>query len=233
MVRFQVDYRLKFNTLLIFSLHKASTFVLTITHGMMLKERESLSDQKLLVAFCNGDRMAYDILFKRYYATLYSFALKNVKNSFVAEELVMDVMMALWKKNGKIVVEQDLKPYLFRSVKNAMYNHFRKNILDTVPFEDHIQDSLQSTRPADDHLIYTELEEIYHQKLNELSPARRKVFQMSREENKSYAEIARDLNLSVNTVENYMVAALNFFRQNIKEHADFVVLLIAISYFCA
>ncbi|WP_316803150.1 RNA polymerase sigma-70 factor [Pedobacter nototheniae] len=195
----------------------------------MFKEVKDLQDIDLLKRYKGGDTIAYDILFKRYYAELYNYAFKNVRNTFIAEELTMDVMLGLWKKQGDIHVDVNLKAYLYRSVKNAIYNHYRKKILATVSLDEEIDANVVQSRPADDAIIYSELEKIYHQKLSELSPARRKVYQMSREENKTYAEIAKDMNLSINTVENYMVAALGFFKQHIKEHADFTLFILIVS----
>ncbi|WP_293312592.1 RNA polymerase sigma-70 factor [Pedobacter sp. UBA5917] len=196
----------------------------------MFNKIKDLPDAVLLEKHKNGSTAAFDLLFKRYYSPLYRYALKNIKDTFIAEELVMDVMLGLWKKQGNISIETDLAPYLYRAVKNALYNHYRKKILATVELDEQLDTEIVPSRPADDAVVYAQLEEIYREKLAELSPARRRVFQMSREENKTYAEIASDMNLSVNTVENYMVAALSFFRQHIKEHADFTLILFLAPY---
>lgn len=197
----------------------------------MSKKINDLSDKLLLEKYRNGDTTAYNVLFKRYYEALYGYALKNLKESCTAEELTMDVMMGLWKKRGEIAIEDDLKAYLYRSVKNAIYNHYRKKILTTVSLELVREDITLTSRAVDYELDNKELEQFYTQKLSQLSPQRRQVFQMSREENMTYPEIAKNMNLSVNTVENYMVAALRFFRKEIKEHADFIIIFLLSAFF--
>ncbi|SHF86303.1 RNA polymerase sigma-70 factor, ECF subfamily [Pedobacter caeni] len=176
--------------------------------------------------YSQGNTSAYNVLFKRYYDPLYGYALKNVKEAGIAEELTMDVMLGLWKTKGDVLVEDNLKAYLYRSVKNAIYNHYRKKILNTVSLELVSEDLNHISRAADHELDSRELEQVYRQKLNQLSPQRRKVYEMSREENMTYSEIARNLDLSVNTVENYMVASLSFFRKQLKEHADFTLIVL-------
>lgn len=190
----------------------------------MFETIKDLPDELLLEKQREGNAAAYNILFKRYYDSLYKYALKNVKDSFTAEELTMDVMLRLWEKKGEIEVLNDLKAYLFRSIKNAIYNHYRKKILTTVPLE--TDEVVRTLISADDALQTKELNQFYLQKLAQLSPQRRQVFQMSREENMTYPEIAKNMNLSVNTVENYMVATLRYFRKEIKEHADFIIVLL-------
>lgn len=199
----------------------------------MQKTFDELTDKILVDKFREGDTKAYDVLFKRYYPTFYRYALKNVKDTFVAEELTMDVMLGLWKNKGNVYIDQDLQAYLYKATKNALYNHYRKKILATVSIDVVNEETTASDgRSVYDSLQSSDLEKIYQQKLSELSPQRRKVYQMSREENKTYSEIAEDLNLSVNTVENYMVASLSFFRKHLKEHVDLTLILI-ISFFQA
>lgn len=197
----------------------------------MLNTIKELSDTLLLEKFSSGNHSAYNILFKRYYDGLFRFALKNVKDICIAEELTMDVMLSLWKKKGAIAVEDNLKAYLFRCIKNAIYNHYRKKILPTVSLEQVPEDRHLANNTADQQLNSRELEKVYRSKLNQLSPQRRRVYELSREEHMTYAEIAKSMNLSVNTVENYMVASLSFFRKQLKEHADFTLLLTLISFF--
>ena len=191
----------------------------------MSKILNDSSDKLLLERFRQGNAMAFNVLFKRYYTGLKAYANKNIKDSAVAEELCMDVMLGFWKKKGAIEVQDDLKPYLYRAIKNAIYNHFRKKALQTVSLDVVLERPQLSSQEADHDLQVKELQRIYKQQLDKLSPQRRRVYEMSRLENKSYSEIAEDLNLSVNTVENYMVASLAFFRKNLKEHADLSVIL--------
>ncbi|HWW42181.1 RNA polymerase sigma-70 factor [Pedobacter sp.] len=192
----------------------------------MAKTLKDLPDPILLKKYSEGNTSAYNVLFKKYFDALYGYALKNVKDRCAAEELVMDVMLSLWKKKGDIQVEQDLKAYLFRCIKNAIYNHYRRKILPTVSLELIPEDHGLTSKGADYDLDSKELEKIYREKLGQLSPQRRKVYEMSREEDKTYSEIAKDMDLSVNTVENYMVASLSFFRKHLKEHADYTLVLI-------
>ncbi|HMG11045.1 MAG TPA: sigma factor, partial [Mucilaginibacter sp.] len=53
----------------------------------------------------------------------------------LAEELVMDLMLWVWNKRETLEVKGDLSSYLFRAIKNAIYNHFRKIELDTTSID--------------------------------------------------------------------------------------------------
>lgn len=185
-----------------------------------------LPDKILFEKHLQGDPAAFDILFKRYYDSLLRYAMKNTDNFEAAEELTMDVMLRVWQKQDTIAVDADLRPYLQRAVKNAIFNYHRKKILATVSITEEIPVIAANYANPDDRFKYAELEKLYQQKLGELSPQRQKVFRMSREENMTYAQIAKQLGLSVNTVENYMVASLKFFREQMSEYTDYMAVFV-------
>jgi DNA-directed RNA polymerase specialized sigma24 family protein len=85
-----------------------------------------LSDQELLNKCKLNDERAFNALFDRYFKRLYTFGFSLVQDEDVAKEIAMDVMLRLWQKKGDLVIETELLPYLFRSVKNAIYNYWRK-----------------------------------------------------------------------------------------------------------
>lgn len=187
---------------------------------------KDLSDHLLLKECQQNNLQAYDVLFYRYSSKLYTFSLRYLKDETVAEELVMDVLFYLWQKRQEIDIQGELSSYLFRAIRNAIINHFRKKVIVAVGIYVLTEEATLEVRSADYYLSCQELEKAYQEKLEKLSPQRRRVFELSREENKSYAEIATEMNLSVNTVENYMVATLKFFRKHLQEYTSNPLLLI-------
>lgn len=192
----------------------------------MKKPLSLLSDQELLDKCKLDDEIAFNTLFDRYFKRLYSFGYGLIKDEDVSKEIAMDVMLRLWQKRGELTVDEQLLPYLFRSIKNAVYNHWRKTKIITEPLE-FFEDNLQHSTPsADSQLALKELEEIYAHYLDNLPEQRRKIFHLSRHENKSYAEIAEELNLSVFTVRNQMSASISYMRKHLGNYNDSVCLLI-------
>jgi RNA polymerase sigma-70 factor (ECF subfamily) len=192
---------------------------------------KDLPDYLLLEQIRSGKNRAFDILFERYFPRLYKYSLQYVQDTGIAKELVMDVMLRLWQKQGEITVENELAPYLFRAVKNAIFNHWRKKAFENVPIELQAHESLLVSPAADHQLQEKELEAAYQDKLVQLSPQCHVVFKMSRHEQMTHAEIADHLNLSVHTVKNHIKAALLFFRKNMNVHTDLVLLLWIGQYF--
>lgn len=191
---------------------------------------KDLSDQVLIQECRQGKESSFTILFERYFDRLYKYALHYIKDNETTKELVMDVMFRLWEKRQTITFENDLAPYLYRSVKNAIYNHWRKKALEIISLDLAQHDHVLLSRSADYELRAKETDKAYQDSLMQLSSQSRLVYQMSREEEMTHVQIADSLNLSVHTVKNHMKTALNFFRKNLKQCSELSTLLVILSH---
>jgi RNA polymerase sigma-70 factor (family 1) len=194
----------------------------------MAKDYKKLSDQILLGKCREDDTRAYEQLFERYFNVLYDFSLNYVRNSAIAEELVMDLMLNIWQKRYELEIAGEVSSYLFSAMKNTLFNFIRRKQSQTVSIEPALEYRLVEKRSADHELQHKELEQVYQSKLKELSPQRRKIFKLSREEDMTYLQIAKSMDLSVNTIKTQMLASLKYFRENLKEHIDITMLLVLI-----
>lgn len=197
-----------------------------------MKEPIALSDHQLLEYCRNGNDKAFDIIFQRYFKPLHSLSLKYVRNTEIAEELVMDLMMWVWEKRAvDFCPDGNLKAYLFRAIRNSIISFFRKKTLATQPLELCHEETMEDSRQADHNQVYAEIDACFRQKLNELSPQRRKVYEMSREEEMTYPQIARKLNLSANTVKSHMSFSLNHLRKSMHEYLDVTTIIALLTWF--
>lgn len=117
--------------------------------------------------------------------------MRHLNDKALAEELVMDVLFWLWQKRHEIGFVENLQAYLFRATRNAVIDCFRKRSAELVSLEEAAMEKIADTRMADYHLKNTEQQHRYQQILEQLSPQRKRIFKMSREEELSYAEIAK------------------------------------------
>lgn len=175
------------------------------------------SDVLLLEECRNNNTRAYDILFDRYSGKLYHYALKYIRDEARAEEAMMDLMFWLWDKREQLPPDVQLAPYLFRAMKHAVIKVLTRNPSQTVSL-DFADDT--AIEDAGNRLREMELTTLYQEKLNALSQQRQKVFRLSRHDNMSHAEIAKEMNLSLFTVKNHIKASLTYFRTELKDYMD-------------
>lgn len=139
-----------------------------------------------------GSYEAFDTLYDMYADSLYGFALLHTKSSVQAEDIVQETFLKLWNMRASLSVEGSFKSMLFTIAKNHVIDVFRQQI-NRPDFEDYIRFC------EDEHLLdNTSVEKIYYDDFidklaiakQKLTPAQRNIFEMSREEGMSNAEIA-------------------------------------------
>jgi len=84
-------------------------------------------DHQLMNRIKAGESLAYDTLFKKYYAYLCMIVYRMIQDKSAAEDVVQDVMLELWKKRESIEIKNAVKSYLHRSVRNKTLNRIRDN----------------------------------------------------------------------------------------------------------
>lgn len=190
---------------------------------------KGLPDRTLIDHCKEGNDKAFNELFRRYFNKLYQFSLKYVKDESIAEGLVLDLLLKIWQKSDEIRTDGEIAPYLFSAMKNTLFNHIRKRQEVTVPLDLVSECVMRSSSPAEDFEA-KELQFAYSHTLTQLSPQRKKVFVMSREMDMNHKEIAAELKLSLNTVENHISASIKFLRRELQKHTD-IALLLTICFF--
>lgn len=92
--------------------------------------------------------------------------------------------------------------------------------METVSFSE-IQElnyRINALHECDPDLIFSkEIQQIIDTSLNQLSVQTKQIFIMSRYENYSNKEIARELNMTVKNVEYHISKSLNLLRENLKD----------------
>jgi RNA polymerase sigma-19 factor, ECF subfamily len=161
-----------------------------------------------------GDTNAFDAVFRAWYAPLVRLAEGMLRNRAVAEEIVQDVMLELWRRREKLDVDGSPQAYLFQSTRNRALNHLRHARVEQRG-EPHLAIDEAQRPSADAALVEEEIGVALRQAVDELPPRCREVFELSRVHGLKYAEIAQTLGVSVKAVEAQMGKALRTLRERL------------------
>ena len=80
-----------------------------------------------------------------------------------------------------------------------------------------------SYNPIENKILEEEYEQMRRMAIDRLSPKRKLIFTMSREEEKSYQEISSELHISLNTVKNHMSKSLDSLRTFLEVNGNFTL----------
>ena len=137
-----------------------------------------------------------------------------LRDRAVAEELVQDVMLELWRRRESLAPDGSAQAYLFQATRNRVLNHLRHLKIEERS-EPEIQRESLSTPHADADIAQEELSVAVQTAVQSLPDRCREVFELSRVHGLKYAEIASQLGISVKTVEAQMGKALRTLRDRL------------------
>ena len=164
-----------------------------------------------------GDSDAFDTVFRANYAALVGSAERILGRRDVAEEIVQDVMLELWRRRETLAVEDSLRGYLFRATRNRSLNHLRHGAIEKRAEPELAANRAESGSSAHAALVEEEIEVAVKRAVADLPARCREVFELSRVHGLRYSEIATTLGISVKTVEAQMGKALRLLRERLAQ----------------
>jgi RNA polymerase sigma-70 factor (ECF subfamily) len=173
-----------------------------------------LDKDDLIERLRKGDEAAFDAIFRAWYPSLVRAAESLVRSRAVAEEVVQDVMLELWKRRENIATDSSPQAYLFQSTRNRSLNYLRHQRVERDAEPQLSRDEgVDSTAHS---LVVEEEIHVAMKRAVERLPVRcREVFELSRTHQLKYSEIAEVLGISIKTVEAQMGKALRILREEL------------------
>lgn len=158
----------------------------------------------------DGDQNAFRRFVEKYSNDLYYFALGYVKVQELAEEVVSDVFLDVWRNRAELGEIKALKSWLLVLVRNRAITYLRKEQPEKkVSFEE-LEDYYLPFVESPDHSIISkeQIEEI-NRAIASLPPKCKEVFMLAKIEKIPYKEIAEMIHISVKTINIHISKAVS------------------------
>ena len=155
------------------------------------------------------DEKAYKELFFLFYKALSQFAFSFVKSREMAEEIVSDVFINIWKGRKHLEEIDNLKTYLYISTKNISLKYLLKQHKQVAIAIDALTIELESNDIHPDQLMVTaDMVNKITQAVNQLPPRCKLIYKFIKEDGLKYKDVAAILNVSIKTIDNQLAIAL-------------------------
>lgn len=173
--------------------------------------------QIVLTAIAQGilKRQEYNIVVRDHSNKLYGYALKFLRNSEDAQDIVQDVFEKLWVNRKKVEVEK-AKSWMFTSAHNAMLNLINKNKRIQLTGEEQLPEKVRK-----DVNVF-ESRQLVERAVNILPPIQKSIILLRDLEGYSYDEIGEILELSSSQVKVYLFRARNKIKKQLKGLTELV-----------
>lgn len=167
---------------------------------------------------------SFEHVYRENWDLLFNIAFKRLKSEEKTKEIIQELFVRLWENRHKIEIRESAQAYLVTALKSRVLNHLRNEMIHAK----HLENLQLHTSPfavsPEKEIEYKELEASIERHIFNLPKKCREVFLLSRQQQLSFKEISKKLNISVNTVEKHIVKALKILRLNLKDFVSFLVL---------
>lgn len=181
----------------------------------------------------SADLKAFNQLFADYQGRFIRFANMYVRDLPVAEDFTIEALMQYWENRHLLKADSNVPAYILTIIKNKCLNY-----LQHVQVQEGVSEELRnhaewelntriSTLAAcnPEELFTAEAQEIVNKTLASLPEQTRRVFMMSRYQNRSYKEIAETLGMTSKGVEYHISQALKKLHRSLKDYMPLLLFL--------
>jgi RNA polymerase sigma-70 factor, ECF subfamily len=162
---------------------------------------ETFSDEVLIRRIANGDQLAMRTLFGRHRLAIYRWLLRLVDDEALADDLLSDVFLDVWRKAGSFERRSSVSTWLLAIARHKALSARRRRT------DVELNNDLASTvaDPADNPELVLEKkkrEELLRHSLARLSPEHGEVIDLTYYHGKSIKEIAEIIGINEATVKS-------------------------------
>jgi RNA polymerase sigma-70 factor (ECF subfamily) len=173
------------------------------------------TEPSLVVLFMQGNERAFEKVYSTYHKIIYTYAMKFTRSPEASEEITHDIFLKLWQFRENIDVSCNFRNLLFTISKNRLLNCQRhEKYVSSMEYQ-LSSGPVVSRNAGEDGILAEELQRAFEKAVSQLPPQCKLIFNMSRLENKSYDEIAREMYISRNTVRIQIIKSLKLLREKL------------------
>lgn len=168
---------------------------------------------------------SFNEIYTSYYKKPFFFAKSYVHDDLAAEDIASESLIKLWEKLKTEKIDY-IEPLLLTILKNKALDYLKHEEVKRTAFESmvdwHQQElsiRISTLESCDPNEIFSdEVESIIRETLKLLPEQTRRIFLLSRFENKSNKEIAEQMGISIKGVEYRISKALKALRITLKDY---------------
>ncbi|MCO5240054.1 MAG: sigma-70 family RNA polymerase sigma factor [Chitinophagaceae bacterium] len=171
------------------------------------------NEQQVVREMINNDISAFDAVYWKYHKAVYLNIIKLVKDPEVSKDILQEVFVALWIKRQTLNPEMGIGGWLFTTSYHKSVDYLKiTQTASRFTREQHIIEVWVD--PGKEEEKESRLQ-LIQQAVSNLSPQKRKVFELCKYKGKTYEETARELNISKYTVKEYLSESLSYIKEYI------------------
>lgn len=160
----------------------------------------------------NTLEMYFTDIFKRHEYKLHTLVLCLTKSDQYAKDVVQDVFVKLWLQRNNLYAIDNIEAWLYKLTETRIIEFLRK-----TSTERRLRDALwvnirHAVNETEERISLKEYNCVIDKAINQLSPQRKRIYRLCKEDGFNYQEIAHHLKRSKRTIKNHLALATQTFQ---------------------
>lgn len=185
-----------------------------------------IKEHDLLMSIARGNEDAFRSLFVLLKDKVYSYSLHFTRSVFTAEEITQEVFLKIWLNRESLPEINSIEAWIVTVTRNLCFNQLKKKALEQKIKNSIVNVETEGEENVDNYIFYKDQLQRLGEAIDQLSPQQRLIFRLNRNQGMKNEEIARQLNISPNTVKTHMVTALRKIRLFLETHPASIIFLV-------
>ena len=185
----------------------------------------SEQDRVLVEQALDGKEAAFQALMQKYRKALYHHILRMVRDRSEVDDLVQESFIKAFGALNSYSTQYAFSTWLYKIATNHAIDYLRKKKLPTFSIDKPIQtkegaleyELPDTTYRPDRHIVEDQRRELIQEAIESLPPKYYRVIVMRHQQEKSYEEIARELELPLGTVKAHIFRARELLNKYLRQ----------------
>lgn len=190
---------------------------------MLQNDSQLHTNSERILNLNQGNKKAFQLIFDEWYEHMCFFAHRILNDHTIAEDIVQDAFINLWKNKEKIETEEHIKAFLYKVVRNKCINHIKHEEIKRK-YAKNFEHPIES----DDFFVRLVIEEetkrLIFETEEQLTQKQKEVFKLAMK-GFNNQEISKELGISINTVKTHKRIAYGILKKKIEKTMTLILFL--------
>lgn len=174
--------------------------------------------------FIQGNHEAFDDLYSQHYLGLINFGVRMTGDREYANECIVEMMLGLWEKRGRLPQVDNVRSYLLTCTKTMILKKIKAEKLRESKEEFAFDQVDQHDISYEDHLTQiqsdNQLKARLSKSLDKLTNRQRELLRLKFFDGLDYDDIALECNISKRTAYNIIHESLKILKEDLKSDGN-------------
>ncbi|WP_255409411.1 RNA polymerase sigma factor [Aquimarina sp. I32.4] len=154
-------------------------------------------------------------MYEMHYNELCAYIYNLSRDKQLAEDIVQNVMLKIWKNRKSLRITTSMKSYLYKSCYYELLDSYKRNKKELNYIEQIKKDALELFVEEDNDFVKNRIIKV-REEIEKLPPKCKEVFVLNKLQGFKYKEVAEQLNVSIKTVEAQMYKAMTRIKKSLE-----------------